>query len=78
MVSTRRNPDTDEAVAVPAAAEPSGSLTLNVTDRDSQRDISNAVDVNVANVNNVADISNAAPSIVLRVAKRALKSTLYM
>jgi hypothetical protein len=62
MVSTRRNPDTDEAVAVPAAAELSGSLTLNVTDRDTQRDISNTADVNVANVNNVAAISNAAPS----------------
>jgi hypothetical protein len=71
MVSTRRNTDSDEAVAVPATAEPSGSLTLNVTGRDSQRDISNAADMNVANMSNVADISNAAPSIADQVQRTA-------
>jgi hypothetical protein len=54
MVSTRRNPDSDEAAAVPATAEPSDSLTLNVTDRDSQHDISNDADMNVANISNAA------------------------
>jgi hypothetical protein len=71
MVSTRRNPDSDEAVAVPATAEPSGSLTLNVTGRDSQRNISNAADMNIANMSNVADISNAAPSIADQVQRTA-------
>jgi hypothetical protein len=63
MVSTRRNPDSDEAVAVPATVEPSGSLTLNVTGCDPQRDITNAADMNVANMSSAADISNAAPSV---------------
>jgi hypothetical protein len=34
MVATRRSPDSDEAVALPATAEPSGSL--NVTNLESQ------------------------------------------
>jgi hypothetical protein len=34
-----------------------------VTDRDFQRDISNAADMNVVNMSNVVDIRNAAPSI---------------
>jgi hypothetical protein len=70
MVATRRNPDSDEALAVHATAEPSGSLTPNVTNHDSQH-MTDHVTHHVTHHDSQHDTSNTAATSADQVRRTA-------